>query len=1282
MSRVNVGAHLGPVEQAVANPATADERLPPAAALRYRLWQSYTARPGDPLATAGQLVGLERDLHRLSRSLEADGADTSGSAVIAGIQRLRELCQRLNLDECAAEAADVTAAFLVRAADRSTGAHLAAECAGPSSAGADLCFDALIELSALELECGLLCPDRAIAPDAFHETRRILRERLLSRLADASPTPAQRSRWVTVLADRASLLLTSLDNVPFAQLAGRLGIVADDIRWHRAHVENRIGWRRRRLRHKLAQLRAEEQERLLRLRLERRFGPRFVYGSERLVLLLIVLVVGLLAVEAFADLSPRAVDTIGLIDLAACVVFLSEFAVRLGFVNGRWLWFRRHFLIDFVPSIPFGFILGHMAGSRAADVVRLGRLARLMRLPLLRGVALLARGFDRLTRQYGHVLNQNVILYPTREELERARRSAFSRRSDLRRFQGELDAAWDQLLAAADEPLRRRIAEIRLRGLAALLDEREAEAFTARMHETHVREIPAGILIDRLAAATPQDVESELGEQLVAQVARSVRLFSRAPLRWLPMIRQLLPRLSEDMADSEIAAAASQRLARVLKRHHDIYFWFADLYGTVTPSQFVDRVGSMLVRSSFRPFYRLVLFGGLFLLTQLAIELTRLEALHPVERFLNRFVGPTLMVLGTVCAFILLAGWWLRRVAREATEFYERAVQAQFLSLTEIIRGRHLRRDAEVLYDRVLRPDWERHDPLPGSSERRTGHIDALHEAFRRSLVDSHIGAGECPGFRGLEGTLLLYRDWLDGGLFTDNDTRATSQLLGNPAVRQFLALSGRVERRQIKRLHVLDLERQKSMFAGPYLWFNFVSQSVAYSVAGLLIDYNRHAIPLDELPAASPAERRKYDQWLRAHDSPGPPARDNDAEAAEQNYLTTAFTALHFLDFDAQRDRDVELRFGTDVLARLVADRSLLIRRIFGTYPMHDRPKEQRVVNLYAFYGKWLAGGRALLAPVYAAALATRFAWTLLVWIGRAVQQVRRPELRRRDRDAARAHFFTAVRKIDRIRGPVVEATLRLRMLMDPEYLGIPLPETPRSSLAGADVESDLAFLDPDPQLIEHVEHERQRALSDMRRLEQLIAGGLFGRVAERLQVPAHVLTTPEHLRAAAVAYVSDYRHVRRHLSAAEILEDVFRAAAAEPLLPRAFWPRPRLHRRFVRSWRRHGSGGARERRAAWRAVRHNVGGVRDALVCRDALGERAEETGERLLGEILVHPGRITEQLVTIRAIQTLTVLDVLNYREHVYALGRYAEMGDQPGDLLIWRTVETTNGSLPTS
>ena len=134
---------------------------------------------------------------------------------------------------------------------------------------------------------------------------------------------------------------------------------------------------------------------------------------------------------------------------------------------------------------------------------------------------------------------------------------------------------------------------------------------------------------------------------------------------------------------------------------------------------------------------------------------------------------------------------------------------------------------------------------------------------------------------------------------------------------------------------------------------------------------------------------------------------------------------------------------------------------------------------------------------------------------------------------------------------------------------------------------------------------------------------------------------------------------------------------AADLPLRNEKSRPRPILQRKFRRYWRQHGTGNHRDRRAAWRAAQHNMRGVADALCAWDQWGEGTSAEGEKLLGEILLHPGRINEQLMAVRVVQTLTVLDVLNYREHIYHLGRYADMGDKPGRLLEWNTTVRDEG-----
>jgi hypothetical protein len=242
----------------------------------------------------------------------------------------------------------------------------------------------------------------------------------------------------------------------------------------------------------------------------------------------------------------------------------------------------------------------------------------------------------------------------------------------------------------------------------------------------------------------------------------------------------------------------------------------------------------------------------------------------------------------------------------------------------------------------------------------------------------------------------------------------------------------------------------------------------------------------------------------------------------------------------------------------------------------------------------------------------------------------------------------------------------------MDPEYLGLPLPGSERPSLEDAGVDADLEFLQPEPAVVEVVEEARRTAAADMDRLQALIDGGLIDRIAKRLEVPADRLGTPEHIRATAVAYLSDLREVRRHLSASEILREVFRTAAARSAPLVRHRPRPNLQRKFKRYWTQHGFGGVRERAAAWHAAAHNRNGAASALCVWARFGQDAQAEGERILSELLLHPNRITEQLVALRTIQTLSVLDVLSYREHVYELGQYADMGEKAGRLLEWNTV----------
>ncbi len=1230
------------------------------------------------LRIINDLKDVETDLQSLAFLPSQESRSDESAALLADIQRIRSSCVRLQLCQCVSEADRILSEYVEQSAG------LWWEKLTPNLAGSRPAenVDSLIETTALELEARSHLDADADHSEMFAAIRASLRASCLESLRTEPATPEQRADWTRELIDRADMTMTAVEHEPAERAAGQLTVMAEDLSWHLKHIETKRGPQRRRLKRKRRQLYVERQERILQGRLDRIFGARFVRNFERLILVLITLVVGLILFEIFAHVSDETRNWLLVVDGVACVFFLTEFFVKLAFVPNRWWWFYRHFLIDFVPSIPIGLLMFAMPANQAGRAVEFGgmaikvvRLAKFAR--YFRAFGLLSRALDRLARQYGHVLNQNVILHPTRQELTRSREAVPQFRAGTRRLRAEIRQCWKQLMRTADPTRRDRIACARLRILEELLDEAVRRSTQLGLRKRpQAREIAAETLIDQLVVVTPETAEVVLGDSLVRQAARTIRVVSWAPLRWLPIISSIVPRITPGMTNAEITAATGRRAGRLLKRFHDIWFWFADLYGTVTPSQFVDRVGGMLVKGSAKPVYRLAIFGSLYLLTLGLIEWASWHALTPVQSFLNRYVGPVVIVLGAVSFLIFLFGFWMKRVAQEATEFYERSAQAQFLALTEIIRSRYLRRDAQVLYDRVLRYEWLP-DPKCCDDEREQ-HLQITLQRIHRSLVEAHLGSADDLVVRGMDTTLLLYRDWLDGAIFTDNDTRSTSQLLGNPAVRQFLSLSGRMNGRDARSLQKLDLMRQKALFGGPYLWFNFISRSVAHSVASLLVDYNQNAIPLDELPLVTDANKDRYNRWLSSETKDSLNTNDTDEKHVEETYVTNAFTALHFLDFDPKRDQEVAIMFGHPVLERLERDRSFLIRRIFGTYPMHNRPKEQRVVNLYSLYGSWLSGGRLILLPVFLFGLFLRGFWAFLKWMGRSVQQIRNPSERHDAGDAAQAQFLTAVRKIERIRGPAVNAGIRLRSRIDPEYLGVPLPGLPSPPLP-ADVDIDLDFLHPDPDLRRTVEVERERAAADMDRLDSLFDDDLLKRVAIERGLPPDVFQSVEHQRVAAVAYLADLKEVRRSLSAFRILEEVSLKAASEPLRSAPGWfTTVRWRRMFQKYWSQHGQLDHRAKRAAWHAIAQNLWGARDALQTWANMGEDSVAEGEKILGEILLHPSRVLEQLIALRGIQTLALLDVLNYREHIYQLGKYAETGDSAGQLLDWLTSRTNSSS----
>ncbi|MGZ0168450.1 MAG: ion transporter [Planctomycetales bacterium] len=1238
--------------------------------LKRRLIEADRFGDEDLHARCEELVRLKVEAVDIAAKSEDGNVETlSLGGYLSSVSQWQRLCERHGLDEQAGQCRELArSAFTEAAADwkatveqREDGANI------------DTLFEDLLGTAQLEADIrnrGLLEP-AALTP--LRELRDNLRDELSAHLENEKADDRTLDRWTRLVADQCDHILTTADDLAPNVAAEQIHSTLILTEWYLKQVDRRRNDGTRHLKRRHRRLRAEEQERQLQGAMESKFGRKLTGRLERLVLVLICLVLGLMAVEFTVPLAEETIYWFAIIDAAACVVFLSEFGLKLALVKGRGRWFIRHFLVDFVPSIPFGLMTAGMANS--GDVLRAGRVVRFARLPrfvryvrilrpivrIARALGLVARGIDRLVRRYGHVLNCNVILHPTQREqelFEQERREATRNLQELRQM---LRDAWSRMFAEASSEERLFVANTRIEGLQRTLSRRTIQFEESSRATSGTRDIPAEALLDRMESLEPSLVEPALGEPMMMQLARIIRILSVAPLRWLPLIRHCIPAQASQMSEADVVSTTSRRVARFLRKFHDGWFWLTDLYGTVTPSQFIDRVGGILVKSSSRPAYRLLLFGGFLILTEATLSIVEIDALEPLRAFLKRFLGTTVLVLGGVCLFVLGLGWWLQRVAREATEFYDKSVQAQFLHLMDSVRPKYLERDTAVLYERVLAADWPTDDHR-GEAERIEVLCQRLRNAMfpvRRNSKNDDDFFAKLPFVNRLE---LLYHDWLDGAMFTKSDTRATNQLLGNTALCQLMLTSDRISRKDTKQLAQVDLENQKSLLNGPYLWFHFIAQSVSHSVARLLVDYNRRAIPSHELPHCSDHQKNSFTQWLSTD-----PDFQLDANAtaepasAKSGYVTTSFTALHFLDPDPHRDQTVEEHFGPAVISRIQSDRSLLIRRTFGTLPLHLRPRSERVVNLYAAYEAWIGGGRMFLIPWFLFVAVCRWLVRLIGWIYQSVQEIRQPERRKTPIDAAQADFRVAVRKVNRVRGPVAERCVRLRAIFDPAWLGIALPGEDSTLLGNADADTDIAFLRLGPATQRKIESEKRRCLSGMRWLEHSLNAGLLERIAQQRGFTKDAFNTRQHLRAASIAVHADLNGVRAHLFARPMLAEILHTTRAKPSLRDRLSPRFTLRSAFRRYWQTTEMTEPAAERSAWKAVLNNESGAAAALMAWDTFGDGVEQEGERRLGEILQHPGRITEQLLTLRMIETLTVLDVLHYREHIFKLGQYDEGHD---------------------
>ncbi|MBL9078246.1 MAG: hypothetical protein JNL08_12120 [Planctomycetes bacterium] len=1059
-------------------------------------------------------------------------------------------------------------------------------------------------------------------------------------------------------AERFALLSTAIDDVTVAHQVRLLHCSGDLALQLAARTGSRAC---RRIGRRL--VRAAWDRELAR-RLERLISARGIAAIEttNFVLLLVVLLV--LLIETTVALSPAQATALHWIDAAACTFFVLDFLLELALHPRRTSWFVRNVVTDLLPAVPSVlWLLPGVAAPGAADSLVLLRALRLLRVtwaaryvqalrPLLRSMRLLlflVRGLDGLAARFAQLLNREFVFVPAAAEVRRPvveqdrRDLLFAALRREHELAAELPAA-----ARADAVLAR------VQALDATLRTIGPCSGPLRSAAVASREVPIDHAIEFLWALRPQDIGRWLRPTDVASLDRVLRVLSAVPVRWLPIVRRFaVHRLAAN--PEERIVQLGRRTAEWLESWHGRMLFFADLHGIVTGPQILDRVATAMVKASQRPAVRLLLFGGLFSVLRL----------FWVDNCLSRIVGMPLVLLGGVCLVFLTVGHWLKRLAGQAAENYRLTSEAHFLSQLERLKPHYEAIDLGFLARRVF-----------GDGPRGERALEALREQVRSVRTGVPIEGERLPLSLRLEANrvVLLYLHFLDGAPLHESDVKTTEQLLANHSLENLRQTHLGCDRRDRKRLRRLRLD-DGSLLAGPYLWFRFITESVAVECAKRIAGYNQFCLPLAAQASATPAQRAAMAEWLRRRRDPRGGRTLGERGRARQPVAlaTTEFTALDFVGGDPQRDRHIEALFGAEVLAVLQTDRRTMVREIFGTRPVHHLPQHERSFNPLRFHQRRLSHGRVLLAPLLLGWRFVRTVWWVVLRVRQIVREVLDPELAMQRREIGQAPFAVALRKIHRMKAPGLLEAIRMRIALDPVYAGAPAGWTAPAVFAEeAEFERDLAFL-----------HLGERQAVELRDAAAAVRRHTTALHAALAWLPPLGAATDPAVRAAGelavtAAWIAD-KDAARTLLAAERwrAEELTALLAAGAVGSRWFRCTTALRGVFVRHpvdrWlERHGRDLPAAARPVLRfAYARDHGGLRRLLDAWLVLppGASPAATAIEVLRAAYAAGAAFERDLQALRAVQSLAVLDVRNYRDLVFRLGDYAADGEDPrlgGDL----------------
>jgi hypothetical protein len=957
--------------------------------------------------------------------------------------------------------------------------------------------------------------------------------------------------------------------------------------------------------------------------------------------------------------------------------------------------------------------------ARLSRLVRYIRIARPF-IRMIRLISFTLRGLDRLVRRYALWLNQNLIFFEPQQDIHRRpEQNLFQHCEQVYALSlHHCRVSCSQLSSTRLS----RILPIYLNSLEKHLDWENAPLRIPILDEDSKieskRDIPVEQAIHTLLHLQGAQLEAHLGSDFPKHIYFILGIFDFPIIRNIPILKSILDKRRRS-TPSELSAWVVRGFGRFLEILMSMGYFFADLYGIITGPKLIDRVGSTLVRSFERPAKRLLIIGFIFVMAHVMVSTLDIPFFSPVLSFLQKFIGLPVIVIGSICLIPLITGMWMKNIAGQATELYRLTSEAQFINLLKDLKNTRTTQDLTLLYQRILQPETLI-DLTPDQAKAIDKDAAALsfaqrlynklnqpinfkqeNDAIIQAQIDStsdnknieehihHIQDGDSLQRQSaandewwLEYKItMLYRDYLDGALLHQSDVKTTEQLLGNLALRNLLYYKLNLSKKEIKDLEKLDLGAHRSIL-GPFMWFSLITQSISQSTAQLLLDYNRFIIPQNAVMRRDPVSLSLYQQW-KATKGIGSLKENISLDTLRPDlplYQNTEFSSLHLLINVEDHEQMICSRFGEDVFKVLQQDQQLLIRGIFSSYPLHQLPKGLRTLNPYQLYQEYLFGGRIFALPFRLIGLIFKGIILAMKWMKAKIDEIRFPEITA-EPIIAQKDFVVAKRKIDRMRKSIYMKIMQLRARVDFEYLGLTLDGIPVLSPLDHPplFDQDLAYIQAIEQERDYFVDLQERRHSQLKELKKLlITEGLFADDLKqyiKAKYPSLIGRESEVLRALAIAYTTDFKKIQSYLQTKEKMDELFKDSLnGQP--NRSF----RLHKNMMisasRSTQRLINLGKDKEKAGflhfWKVLGYKDRLPHEESLCwkrylaegrelRPLLCEFAQKTPvdwRQVLDEVICYCNAWSDELVTLRSIQTLSIMDVQNYRNYIWNLGGYKQ------------------------